>query len=355
MTDHGSTIHDIAREAGVSKTTVSRVLNGSPDVASDTRGRVLEAIDKLGYQVNLAARTLRTSRSALVGLLVPGLHEVFAEIAQELAKELRVKGISMLMAISEWEEDGDLCGLESLQSRGVDAIVASLANDRPTGLGSFIKSLKRPVILLDREVEKASCDAVLTDQRGGVTGAVEHLWGLGHRSIGLVAMSGNTRPGREAVAAYTAACTRRHLEVRAELIHQTDDFDRAAGRAAANQMLEVGASAIMALGPMGLVAGVLERIDELGLKVPDDVSVIGYDENELAFVKAPRMTVIGRQVGDIGRLAGRLVISRLAAPDTPKRVEVVETRLIIHESSGPACVRSERSDSAEQLSLAGQR
>ena len=190
---------------------------GRPTSLRIPGGRVLEAIDKLGYQVNLAARTLRTSRSALVGLLVPGLHEVFAEIAQELAKELRVKGISMLMAISEWEEDGDLCGLESLQSRGVDAIVASLANDRPTGLGSFIKSLKRPVILLDREVEKASCDAVLTDQRGGVTGAVEHLWGLGIRSIGLVAMSGNTRPGREAVAAYTAACTRRHLEVRAEL------------------------------------------------------------------------------------------------------------------------------------------
>ena len=90
----------------MSKTTVSRVINGSPDVASATRGRVLEAIDKLGYKVNLAARTLRTSRSALVGLLVPGLHEVFAEIAQELAKELRFKGISMLMVISEWETDG---------------------------------------------------------------------------------------------------------------------------------------------------------------------------------------------------------------------------------------------------------
>ena len=110
----------------------------------------------------------------------------------------------------------------------------------------------------------------------------------------------------------------------------------------------------MALGPMGLVAGVLERIDELGLKIPDDVSVIGYDENELAFVKAPRMTVIGRQVGDIGRLAGRLVISRLVLRHS-QTSRGRGSRLIIHESSGPACVRSERSDSAEQLSLAGQR
>ena len=159
---------------------------------------------------------------------------------------------------------------------------------------------------------------------------------------------------REAVAAYSVACERRGLPVRPDLIHQTDNFDRRAGRAAADEMLAAGASAILALGPMGLVAGVLERMDELGLQVPEDVSVIGYDENELAFVKAPRMTVIGRPVGDLGRLAGRLVISRLATPDGPKRVEVVETRLIIRESSGRASVDSRLSDSVRQLSLAAQ-
>lgn len=327
-------IHDIARAARVSKSTVSRVLNGSPDVAPGTRSHVLGVIGELGYQVNSAARTLRTSRSALVGLLVPGLHEVFAEIAQQLHRELSVHGVGMLMTISEWETDGDVRGLESLRSRGVDAVVASLANDRATELGAFLRSFDRPLVLVDREVRGVSCDSVLTDQRGGVVAAIEHLWGMGHRSIGLAAMSENTRPGRETVAAYMDACGRLGLSTRAELIHRSDHFDRRAGREAASYLLGAGAGAIMALGPMGLVAGVLERLEELELDVPGDVSVIGYDENELAFVKAPRMTVIGRQVGDLGRIAGRLAIARLANPDGPRRTEVVETRLVVHESSG---------------------
>jgi LacI family transcriptional regulator len=335
-TEHAATIHDIARAAGVSKTTVSRVVNGSPDVSDSTRSRVLEAVAQLGYQVNTAARTLRTSRSALVGLLVPGLHEVFAEIAQQLDKELRDHGMGMLMTISEWDADRDIQGLESLRSRGVDAVVASLTNDRTREIASYLKSFDRPIILLDREVRGVTYDAVLTDQRPGVSAALQHLWDLGHRTIGLVSMSMSTRPGRENITAYAKACQRLGLEVSPDLIYQSDHFDRRAGRDAASRLLSAGARAIMALGPMSVVAGVLEQLDDVGLKVPNDVSVIGYDENELAFVKQPRMTVIGRPVDELGRLAGKLVMSRLSTPDAPRRVEVVQTRLVVHESSGPA-------------------
>jgi LacI family transcriptional regulator len=342
LLDRAPNIHDIARAAGVSKTTVSRVLNGSSDVAPATRSRVLEAIDRLGYQVNSAARTLRTSRSALVGLLVPGLHEVFAEIAQELDRELRAHSMGMLMAISEWETEGDLRCLDSLRSRGVDAVVASLANDRATEISRYLRAFDRPLVLLDREVPRARFDAVLTDQRGGVVAAVEHLWALGHRSIGLAAMSSNTRPGRETVAAYEYASRRLDLPVRSDLICQSDHFDRRAGASAANQLLDARAGAIMALGPMSLVAGVLERLEELKLSVPEDISVIGYDENELAYVKSPRMTVVGRSVGELGRIAGRLVMSRMSNPAAPRRVEVLETRLVMHESSGPVSARDPR-------------
>jgi len=353
LPDRAPNIHDIARVAQVSKTTVSRVLNGSPHVAPSTQSRVLEAIDQLRYQVNSAARTLRTSRSALVGLLVPGLHEVFAEIAQQLDRELRSHGIGMLMTISEWETEGDLRGLESLRSRGVDAVVASVTNDRARPLHHYLRSFDRPLIMLDRELEGIDYDAVLTDQSGGVIAAVEHLWALGHRSIGLAAMSSNTRPGRETVAAYSAACERLKLQTGTELMYQSDDFDRGAGVTAANHLLAAGASAILALGPMGLVAGVLERLEYLDLDVPGDVSVIGYDENELAFVKSPRMTVIGRPVGELGRIAGRLAMSRMSDPFAARRVEVVETHLIIRESSGPpATSKAKLAVSDKELSFA---
>jgi LacI family transcriptional regulator len=274
-------------------------------------------------------------------LLVPGLHEVFAEIAQELDKELSSHDVSVLMTISEWEPVRDLRGLEALRSRGVDAVVASLADDRNPELSNYLRSFDRPLVLLDREVRGVGCDAVLTDQRGGVTAAVRHLSELGHRSIGLACMSSRTRPGRENLETYLAACKRFEVPTSPDLVVQSDHFDRRAGRTAANQLLSAGAEAILALGPMGLVAGVLERLEQLKLRLPDDISIIGYDENELAFVKPPRMTVIGRSVGEIGRLAGRLVMLRLANPDAPRRVEVLQTRLVVHESTGPAPGREE--------------
>ena len=138
---------------------------------------MLEAVAQLGYKVNTAARTLRTSRSSLVGLLVPGLHEVFAEIAQQLDKELTANGLGMLMTISEWNSDRDVEGLEALRSRGVDAVVASLANDRRPEVAAYLRTFDRPLVLLDRDVRGGSYDAVLTDQSGGVTGALQTLVG----------------------------------------------------------------------------------------------------------------------------------------------------------------------------------
>lgn len=334
-----STIHDLAREAGVSKTTVSRVLNGSPDVAAETRSRVLEAIDTLGYQVNLAARALRTSRTSLVGLLVPVLNEVFSEIASQLDRELSAHGINLLIATSGWETDRDLQALESLHSRGVDALVVSLADDRNPAVGAYLGSLGRPVVLLDREVRGVVADSVLTDPRGGITQAIEHLATLGHRSVGLVTMSSRARPGREARATYESACTAWNVSTDPIRIIQSDHFDPRAGRDATDRLVAAGADAIMALAPMGLVAGVLERLGELNLRIPDDISVISYDENPLAFVKPPRLTVIARPIGEIGRLASRLVMTRLANAEAPPRVEVVQTRLVVRESTGPAAHR----------------
>lgn len=343
------TIHDIARAANVSKTTVSRVLNGSGDVAPATRSRVLEAVAGHGYQVNSAARALRTNRSGMVGLLVPSLHEVFAEIAQELDKELSAHGIGVLITMSEWETGRDLRALEALRFRGIDAVVASLADDRNPELSTYLRSFDRPLILLDREVRGVNCDAVLTDQRGGVTAAVGHLHDSNCRIIGLACMSSRTRPGRENLTAYLAACERFGIKTSSDLVFQSDHFDRRAGQSAANQLLSSGAEAILALGPMGLVAGVLERLEQLGLHVPADISVVGYDENELALVKPPRMTVIGRSLSEIGRLAGQMVMLRLADASAPRRVEALPTRLIVHESTGPAR-REQRQEVSRALS-----
>jgi transcriptional regulator with XRE-family HTH domain len=139
------TILDVAREASVSKSTVSRVLNGSPHVATETRERVLETVSRLDFRANTAARGLRTTRSFLVGLLVPAIsNDVFSRIAEVLEEDLRHEGVGLVIVSSGWDAGGERIALESLRDRRVDALVVSLVNDRDAALAELLASITRP-------------------------------------------------------------------------------------------------------------------------------------------------------------------------------------------------------------------
>lgn len=336
--DRKRTILDIAAATGVSKTTVSRVLNGAHRVAPETRARVLDAIERSGYHVNRAARTLRTTRTALVGLLVPQIdNEVFGQIAERLDEGLRGSEVDLMITSSGWSVDNELRSLEALESRGVEAIVAALVTDRDARIAARLRELRCPLVLLDREVRGVSSDAVLIDQRPGLDQAFERLANLGHRSVGLLSMTDSTRPGREMVAAYRAGVERHGLRDERELVSLSDFGDREAGIRAADQVLGAGATAIIMIGSMSLVAGLFERLEATGVRVPEDLSVILYTDSPLASVKRPRLSVIARPVDEVGRLAARLVLARIERGDTtPLRVEVVRTRLVDRESTAQA-------------------
>jgi LacI family transcriptional regulator len=332
------TILDIAAEAGVSKTTVSRVLNGAHRVAPETRARVLDAIERSGYQVNRAARTLRTTRTAIVGLLVPQIdNEVFGQIAERLDEGLRASEVDLMVTSSGWDADNELRALEALESRGVEAVAAALVNDRDPRVAARLRELRCPLVLLDREVRGVTCDAVLIDQRPGLHQALEHLAGLGHRSVGLLSMTDRTRPGREMVAAYREGVNRHNLRDDPDLISLSDFGDHQAGMRSADQLLGAGASAVIMIGSIALVAGLFERLDATGVRVPEDLSVVLYTDSPLASMKRPRLSVIARPVDEVGRLAARLVLGRIERGDTaPTRIEVVRTRLVDRESTAPA-------------------
>ena len=227
-----ATIFDIAREAGVSKTTVSRALTGSSNVAPETLTRVLDAATRLDYRVNVAARSLRTARTFLVGLLVPAIsNDIFGRIAEVIERDLRRNGMGLLIVSSGWEADGERVGLESLRSRGVDALVVSLVNDRDKKTVAALRSFQRPIVLLDRELQ-TGVDAdhhVFVDHNKGVSDALEHLVGLGHRRIAIATIALSVRPGREAQAAYVAGCTRLGLESMPPITVPYSNIDRQGG------------------------------------------------------------------------------------------------------------------------------
>ena len=338
-----TTILDVARVAGVSKSTVSRVLNESPNVANETRQHVLEIVSQLDFRANAAARGLRTTKSSLVGLLLPAIdNDVFSRVAEVIEADLRLEGVGLVIVSSGWEPAGERLALESLRARRLDALVLSLVNDRDPGLAELLAAITRPIVLIDREIAGITRDAALTDLRSGVREAVEHLAGLGHRSIGIATISLDVLPGREVKSEFEATVARLELEAPSKIVVPYDRIDRRSGWEIAERTLAAGASAILCCVPNVVTAGVLEYLDKQEISIPEDVSIIAFDESELASVKNPKLTVIYRPIDDLARFASRMVISRLADPAGPPCLESVRTTLRVRNSTAPPAVLSGR-------------
>lgn len=336
-----TTILDVAREAGVSKSTVSRVLNGSPHVAHQTRGRVLETVSRLDFRANAAARGLRTTKSSLVGLLLPAIdNDVFSRVAEVIEEDLRRAGVGLVIVSSGWDAQGELLALDSLRARRVDALVLSIVNDRDPALAELLDSIGRPIVLIDRELAGRQRDRALTDLRSGTREAVEHLAALGHRAVGIANISLDVLPGREVRAEFEASAARLGIEAVCKLVVPYGRIDRRSGWDVAERTLAAGATAIMCCVPNTVTAGVLEFLGQQGISIPEDVSIIAFDESELASVKKPQLTVIYRPIDDLARFASRMITSRLADPALGPRVEVVRTSLRVRSSTAPPAVLS---------------
>jgi LacI family transcriptional regulator len=333
------TILDVAEEAQVSKSTVSRVLNGSPYVAHETRERVLAVVARLDFRANTAAQGLRTTRSRLVGLLVPAIdNDMFAATAEVIEQELRRSGIGLVITSSGWDAAGERLSLESLRDRRLDGLVVSVVNELDAGLSQRLAAIARSLVLLDREIPGVNADVVLTDQRAGIERAVDHLAALGHQTVGIATISHDVRPGREAISAFVDSAERHGLDT-IEVVVPYDRIDRASGWEIVERMVERRATAILCFVPNSVTAGVLECLDQKGILVPDHLSVIGFDESELASVKKPQLTVVYRPIQELALRAARMMVSRLAQPDLPPRTEVIRMSLMVRGSTAaPAAV-----------------
>lgn len=325
------TIIDLASRAGVSKTTVSRVLNDSPRVAPETRARVLDAITELNFQVNHAARSLRTSRTGLVGFLVP-IISIFARIVEALDRELAAEGISILLTSSRRRDtERDLDAIEMLVARGVDALVLAPSDDRSSALVQYLKTVRTPLVLLDRELQGWRTDAVLVDQQPGFAGALERLRENGRRRIGLLTRDRKTRPGREILAAYERTAAELRLPVESGLVAEFDDLDRRAGREGVDALLGAGADAIVSTGTMEHTASVLERLGELDVLVPQDVSLVAF--GQLGSREYSGLPTIAYPIDEIAACTRGLVVSRLSGSTAPPRVERLQTIFVDSDSA----------------------
>jgi LacI family transcriptional regulator, galactose operon repressor len=312
-----STIRDVARIARVSVSTVSRVLNDHPYVTDETRRRVAEAMDELHYRPDVAARSMRTGATRAIGFVVADFsNPLFSAIAMGADSVLHPLGYSLVLANSVRDPEREAEVIAALRDRRVDGLLLSLADERTEGLRERLSAF-RSVVLLDRDVPGLDCDRVLTDHAAGIRAALDHLLALGHRRVAMIAGIEAQRGIRERLGAFREGMG----DLYDEQLLRTVDPLRASGHEAARELLELRdrPTALIAAHNQ-LFAGILSAVRELALRVPDDLSLVCCEDDDLTRLNVPPIDVVSRDMAALGEAAAGLLLARLKGNGPPREV-----------------------------------
>lgn len=302
------TMHDVAHLAGVSQRTVSNVINDYEHVRPETRERVQQAIASLRYRPNVSARSLRSGRTGLLALALPEIASpYFAEIAEELQRCSRERGITLLMDHTGGDRDHELLSLEGYRSRLIDGLILHPLAITPQDLAR--SELGIPIVLLGERIDDSGFLHVSVDNVAAARTATEHLLRRGRRRIAVVGAAGADDDAPSAPAlrrheGFVAAMTAAGVEPVEDLVVRTDRWTRPEGHAATLRLLDRSPApdAIFCFND-ALAVGALKALSDRGARVPDDVAVIGWDDVVEARFTTPALTTIAPDKAAIARAA----------------------------------------------------
>lgn len=314
-----ATIGDVARLAGVGKSTVGRALSGRGYVSAALRERILDAARQVGYVPNLAARQLKASDSGIVGVLLPDLRNTFfAEVASGIEEVIASSDYYMVLATGRHRSEREAVAVRTLSSMKAGGVILTPSQNRGS-VAQYLAARDVAVVEIDdRTVEVPRSASVMVDGCVGVRAAVEHLIDHGHRRIGAVLWGTDQLTGKDRQAGYVKALRAAKIPLDKGIMHTVPDGTEVAKRVATQLVTDREVTAIVATNELACL-GVMEAIWEAGVRVPDDISIVGFDDVPWMRTTTPPMTTVAQPTVEIGMFAARAMIAMLEgrAPDKP--------------------------------------
>jgi LacI family transcriptional regulator len=327
------TIIDVAQEAGVSYATVSRVLNNDPHVRPETRERVIHSIAHLGYTVNQQARNLAGGHSRVVGLLVPDLGTGYiGEIIRGVDEALAAAQYDLMLYTTHRRKTKESAYVTSLTQGMTDGLLLVLPRDPE----EYLVSLRKrhfPYVLVDHQgIGDVESAVGATNWQGGYD-ATRYLLELGHYRIGFITGTMDLGCSRDRLAGYRAALNECHVPIDAALIRE-GDFNQPTGYQAARDLFDLPdpPTAIFASNDV-MAFGVMEAVRDRGLRIPEDVSIVGFDNIPQAEHVRPQLSTIEQPLADMGREATRRLLELIDNPDLPLTRIELPTKLVVRAST----------------------
>ena len=332
-----ATLRDVAKRAGLSVATVSRALSGYPYVEAETRARAVRAARELGYRPNMLARALRVQATKTIGLVIPDIrNDFYAESATVVQSALEERGYRLMLCISFGDPAHDRSYLRTLVEHRVDGIVHVPSS--PTDPLELVAGGTRvPLVELLRHSPDGPFDAVVADDREGAAALTRHLLALGHRRIAMLTGPAAYSTTRARVAGYRDALRAAGLGGDDALVLY-GAYTPASGYAQTREALALPArpTAFFASGSP-LTSGMLRALAENGVRIPDDVSVVAYEDPEWYAAATPPLTCYALPLREMGRIAVERIAGIVEHPETPPAGLLrLPGELVIRASSSPA-------------------
>lgn len=327
----------MAKKVGVSEATVSRVLNGKPGVSDATRAAVLTALDVLGYE---RPTQLRGERARLVGLVLPELgNPIFPALAEVVGGALAQRGFTPVLCTRTAGGLSESDYVEMLLEQQVSGVVFAgghyMEADAPHEHYLRLLDIGLPVVLVNAASDNLEFPRVSTDDAVAVEQAFSHLVSLGHERLGIVLGPDDHIPSRRKLAAINTAAEKAGLE---EVAVEHAMFSLEGGQAVTNRLIRLGVTGIIcASDPLAL--GAIRAVRRMGMSVPEDVSVVGYDDSNFMNCTNPPLTTVRQPIEAIGRAAVTLLVNQIDGAQVTAEELLYEPELVVRGSTAPARVR----------------